>query len=171
MADRKRLRDLPMRTVVSSWLFLALLVAYFMPKYSNAIVAQLGTNAWPSALATVIESHVDGIPLSRHQTLHFEFQFQTEAGLDVVASRRTVGFLARPCFSKRWFASDHPVGSSLKVWYDPQQPTRTTISQGVSFFDAIVGVSVLVAFAVLSHRAGMEVWRRILRLREHPRSE
>ena len=117
--------------------------------------AQHTSASWPSAQAEVTRCEItdDG--------LQFEYRFEGD-GRNVVADTRR---LARMSVYHWWddrsgFVERHPPGSTITVWYDPGDPRRATISQGVSWLDVVFPALALVALATGAMPTIRELRRR-----------
>ena len=140
----------PAARAVVFLLFFALFVALAL-RIAPPMARQAATASWPKAVATVTRSQVISAASPKHpMKLQFEFRFETPAGETIYASQRTQGFVARPMVGLRAFAETHHHGTILTIWYNPADPTRTTLAPGLGIAEVLIGGGLLAFFGFAS---------------------
>ena len=150
-----------------SWSLLAL---FFFVGLPDAIQS-LDTDDWISHQAKVIESEIKWSKRisARHahfnQYLSFEYQYQYQ---DEVFRSRAVAFGAISDKEEIAFAEANPVGSTIQIYFDPQDPSDSTVLLGfasdnywgIVFF--VMAVTSTVASFWWFHR---KLWNKPMNLR------
>lgn len=149
-------------------LVFVLVVLFWTPGYIASLGSQQASVNWPITQATVIESSLEDDRKIRHPfgtRLNFRFSYLVDDTTLVSDSRRAVKWSAHYLFtSKSLFTEEHPVGSTITISYDPDNPLTTTLSPGLAASDFIGGILMIFILLSPSISALWIVWTRA----QHP---
>lgn len=117
--------------------------------------AQYAATTWPTAQAEVTRSALN------QGTLDFAYRFVVD-GREIESQSRRLSRLSAyyALEDQARFAGTHPPGSTITVWYDPDDPSRTTLSPGVSWLDLVIPAAAVVGLAFGAIPAIRELRRR-----------
>lgn len=106
------------------------------------IPLQAASAKWPTTAATIIQCEVRK-RRAKLDDLLFRCHYAVGGRSYEASQRRIVTMTAYDLFENPAdFAANHPVGSTLSVWYDPADPSAVTIAPGLSAWD-LAGPAVL----------------------------
>ena len=136
------------------------LMALMVPLWVRGIVRQYQSSDWPAVSASVTESEAYQRDLLKTR-LRFRVLFAVGGRRVETTERRAADLSMFYTFeSNGGFARDHPVGSAITVYYDPQDPKRITLSPGLSVLDFTFGGVFMPALGVAVCRIALELQRR-----------
>jgi hypothetical protein len=121
------------------------------------ILRQFRTHRFPTTTGTVTVSHVDTPPESWRATWRFEYAYAV-GGVTYTGTRKNELVPERSVKSSvvEGYARNHPVGSTVRVFYDPLAPASARLEPGVTDGGpAIVWVLLLAQLLPLAAAAGL----------------
>ena len=164
-----RLRKAPRWKVLLAGVVFPLFAAYVGWIWINGIGPQARSGSWPTATATILRSEYDPWG-GRWGALRVRYGYDVD-GKRYQCSRLQLNGLSTAWMlrSKSGFVTEHPVGSTLTIAYDPSDPSRATVRRGVSLDDFVIAP--LLAF--VGFWCGRSSWRELARRRmcAGPRAE
>lgn len=120
--------------------------------------AQHRSGGWPAADGQVVSSAFWPVPRTPGQVTRINVEYQYTVGGRTLTAKtlRLVDFVPESEARQRQVVAGLPVGASVRVFYDPAQPTRAVLEPGLRAGDvwlvvaAMIGLSGTAAFTLLA---------------------
>lgn len=140
--------------------FILISMKMTMPFYLNAI----SSKDWPTAEGEVLKSRVNPNAGKKNNLYQLQFDYQYYVNGNTHHGKGRYFSLGEA--SQSWkgdlydFAREHPVGSSIEVYYNPYSPEDCTITTGLNYLGwLLIGLNTLFLFMGVHLMVFPEEWR------------
>ena len=132
-----------MQKLIAGIVFLFISSILFFVLTKPMFTQALGSKNWPSTIGTVVKSHVDSNAGEDNNmyALRFQYDYYIDGRKYTTKGR----YFTYGEGSQSWkgnlyeYAAEHPVGSTIPIFYNPAKPTQSTVEKGIPWYFWLLG--------------------------------